>query len=192
MSSSCRPTYDAVAAPGAERFDLVYTGIRALCWLPDSDRWAEVVYELLAPGGRLFIREGHPMLSALDDARPDGLLVVEHPYFERRQAGVYTVEGTYVASDATFEHNTTHGWNHGLGEIVTALLSRGLQITGLVEHDSIPWEGFPGQMDALEGWRVSPRRSTLALAPQLHPAGDEAAHLSAIGLCQAGLKPGAP
>ena len=32
---------------------------------------------LLKPGGRLFLREGHPMLWALGDPRPDGLLTVE-------------------------------------------------------------------------------------------------------------------
>ena len=52
---------------GAGAFDLVYTGIGALIWLPDIDRWAAVVAELLRPGGRLFMREGHPMLWALDD-----------------------------------------------------------------------------------------------------------------------------
>ena len=27
--------------------------------------------------------------------------------------------GTYVETEATFTHNVTHVWNHGLGEIVT-------------------------------------------------------------------------
>jgi hypothetical protein len=35
--------YDAVDALGPGRFDLVYTGIGALCWLPDIDRWATMV-----------------------------------------------------------------------------------------------------------------------------------------------------
>ena len=78
--------YDAAGALGPEPFDLVYTGIGALCWLPDIARWARVVAGLLRPGGRLFIREGHPMLWALDDPRPDGLLAVEYPYFEREGA----------------------------------------------------------------------------------------------------------
>src|SRR6188508_2757099 len=62
--------YDAAGALGPERFDLVYTGIGALCWLPDIARWARVVAGLLRPGGRLFIREGHPMLGTLSDPRP--------------------------------------------------------------------------------------------------------------------------
>jgi SAM-dependent methyltransferase len=43
--------YDAVAVAGAAAYDLVYTGIGALCWLPDVRRWAQVVADLLAPAG---------------------------------------------------------------------------------------------------------------------------------------------
>jgi hypothetical protein len=89
------------------------------------------------------------MLWTLGDARPDGMLVVEHAYFEREEPLVYKSDGTYVQTEATFEHTTTHEWNHGLGEVVGALLRRGFRITGLTEHDSIPWEAFPGQMEAL-------------------------------------------
>src|SRR5450432_498389 len=41
--------YDAVTVLGAGRFDLVYTGIGALCWLPGIARWASVVAGLLRP-----------------------------------------------------------------------------------------------------------------------------------------------
>lgn len=142
--------YDAVDALGAAKFDLVYTGIGALCWLPDIELWATVVAQLLKPGGRLFIREGHPMLWALADARADGLLVVEFPYFQRPEAVVWTEGGTYVETDTVFEHNTTHSWNHGLGEVVSSLLAQDMRVTGLVEHDSVPWDALPGQMERLE------------------------------------------
>jgi SAM-dependent methyltransferase len=151
--------YDAPAVFGAGAFDLVYTGMGALCWLPDIARWAAVVGELLAPGGRLFVREGHPMLWSLQDARPDGLLVVDYPYFEREQPMVFDEPGTYVETDVVFEQTLTHEWNHGLGEMITALLANGLRLTGLVEHQSISWEGFEGQMDRLDGgeYRLSDR-----------------------------------
>ena len=151
--------YDAVEALGQQRFDLVYTGIGALCWLPDVRRWASVVAELLAPGGRLFIREGHPMLWAIDEMRHDGMLVVEYPYSERPEPLVWDEGGTYVETDATFVHTVTHEWNHGLGEIVTALLDVGLQLTALEEHDSVPWLALPGQMEQVPGgeWRLADR-----------------------------------
>jgi SAM-dependent methyltransferase len=155
--------YDAVAALGAARFDLVFTGVGALCWLPDVRRWARTVADLLAPGGRLFLREGHPMLWSLAEARADGLLVVDFPYFERPEPVVWDEPGTYVSTDAVFTANLTHEWNHGLGEIFTALTEAGLRVTDLVEHDSVPWEAFPGQMtrDDLGEWRLADRPERL-------------------------------
>ena len=151
--------YDALTVLEPASFDLVYTGIGALGWLPDIARWAAVVAGLLRPGGRLFIREGHPMLWSLEDSRPDGLLVVEYPYFEREEPMVFDEGGTYVETDAVFTHNRTHSWNHGLGEIVTALMTAGMDLTGLVEHDSVPWDALPGQMERVGGgeWRLADR-----------------------------------
>lgn len=165
--------YGAVDALGAGQFDLVFTGIGALCWLPDIDRWAAVVAELLAPGGRLFLREGHPMLWTLDETRTDAL-VVDAPYFEREEPYVDVSLETYVETDAAFQHDTTYSWNHGLGEVVTALFGHGLQITGLVEHDSVPWDALPGQMEALESgefrladrpWRLEHSYTLRAIKP---------------------------
>jgi SAM-dependent methyltransferase len=144
---------DVYAAPdvlGRGGFDLVFTGIGALCWLPSVARWTRVVADLLAPGGRLFLREGHPVLWALADPRLDGLLVLEHPYVERPDPTVWDEPGTYVSTDVEFTHNRTHEWNHGLGEIVTALLDAGLQLTMLVEHDRVPWDALPGMMERLK------------------------------------------
>lgn len=143
--------YDAVELLGAAAFDLVFTGIGALCWLPDIRRWAEVVAGLLKPGGRLFIREGHPMLWALSDPREDGLLVLDLPYFERKEPQVWTGGGTYVETDAVFTQNTTMEWTHGIGEIVTALLENGMRLTMFEEHDSVPWDALPGLMEDIGG-----------------------------------------
>jgi len=56
--------------------------------------------------------------------------------------------GTHVETDMVFTATTTHEWKHAPGEIVTVLMAEGLQITGLVEHDSVPWEASPGQTKA--------------------------------------------
>jgi SAM-dependent methyltransferase len=156
--------YDAVQALGAQRFDLVYTGMGALCWLPDIERWAAVVEQLLAPGGRLFVREGHPMLWSLAEASEDGRIAIEYPYFQREQPDVFVEEGTYVSTDATFVNNTTHTWGHALGEVVTALLERGLVLTGLVEHESVSWDFLPGHTERLPGgeYRLAERPWRLA------------------------------
>jgi SAM-dependent methyltransferase len=149
--------YSAAEVLGRGGFDLVFTGIGALCWLPDIGRWAQVAADLLRPGGRLFLRECHPILWALDEARQDDLLVVRYPYFEREEPLVFEDTGSYLQTEVVFQHASTREWNHGLGQIITALLDAGLQITGLAEHDSVPWEALPGKMERIGGgeWRLA-------------------------------------
>ena len=103
------------------------------------------------------------MLWALQDARQDRKLVVEEPYFETREPTVWDEGGTYVQTDVEFAQNRTYNWNHGLGEIFTALNDAGLSVTMLVEHDSVPWEALPGQMERLEHgeWRLAERPERL-------------------------------
>ncbi len=158
--------YDAVDVLGAERFDLVYTGIGAVGWLPSIDRWAATVAGLLKPGGRLFMREGHPSLFTIDEGREDGLLVVRYPYFESEEPQVWDEPGTYVQTDVELRHTVTHEWNHGIGELLTALLDHGLRITSFVEHDSVPWEALPGAMtlDDRGEWSLTEGRDRLPLS----------------------------
>ena len=154
--------YSAPQALAGRTFDLVYTGIGAICWLPDIARWARTVAGLLRPGGRLFIRDGHPVLNALTpvvigrepvdrDQQPwisgpgATALAIEFPYYEQREPMVWRDAVTYggegeVASPESVE------WNHGIGEIVTAVVDAGLRLTSLTEHDSAPWEAFEGLM----------------------------------------------
>jgi SAM-dependent methyltransferase len=140
---------DVYSAPDvlpAGAFDLVFTGIGALCWLPDIRRWAGVVAHLLAPGGRLFLREGHPLLWALGELSGDDIPPLGYSYFEQPEPLVFTDSGTYVTTDVELGQWTSHEWNHGLGEIISALLDAGMQLTSLTEHDSVPWDALPGLM----------------------------------------------
>jgi SAM-dependent methyltransferase len=155
--------YGAVAALGGEMFELVYTGIGAICWLPSISRWAAVVAALLEPGGRLFVREGHPMLWALDDDAATRVNL-RYSYFERAEPVVFESPSTYVETDTPIAHGRTYEWNHGLGEIITALLEVGLTLTGLTEHDSVPWDALPGHMERDDAgeWRLRDRPERLA------------------------------
>jgi SAM-dependent methyltransferase len=156
--------YDAVAALGAEQFDFVFTGIGALCWLPDVRRWAQVVHDLLKPGGFIFIREGHPMLWAMDESVDDEL-VAGYPYFEVPTPITDEHDGSYLPVDTTFRADVSHSWNHGLGETVMALLDTGMALDLLAEHDSCPWEALPGKMreDSDGEWRLLERPERLPL-----------------------------
>jgi SAM-dependent methyltransferase len=137
----CANVYDAPAALG-RTFDVVYTGIGALNWLPDVRAWARVVAACLKPGGILYLYEGHPMLWTLDDQRRDGLLVVSARYFELPEPTPWESETTYV-DGPKLEHTRTAEWNHGLGEIVTAVVDAGLRIEFVHEHREVPWQALP-------------------------------------------------
>ncbi|KAM3439637.1 hypothetical protein MY4824_002629 [Beauveria thailandica] len=175
--------YDALRVlPNAE-FDLVFTGIGALCWIPDIREWAAVVAGLLKKGGRLFLREGHPMLWAVDDKVDNGRLVVKYPYFERGgEALLLQDEGsTYVQHEEhVFEHTASAEFNHGLGEILQALLDAGLRVTGLKEHQSVPWEAIPGEMEDI-GQGESPHIGAVCLHSLPRFAGQRKRKLTSAG-----------
>ena len=130
--------YDAPQALDGERFDVVYTGLGALNWLPDVERWAHVVRALLKPGGRLYLVEFHPFTATLADDE----LTVAYPYFHEEPL-TFEDEGTYADLAAHTTQNRSVEWIHGLGEVVTAILGAGLQITLLHEHDHTLFERWP-------------------------------------------------
>ncbi|MER5859526.1 class I SAM-dependent methyltransferase [Streptomyces sp. NPDC059688] len=123
--------YEAAAAVPEPSYDIVYTGLGALCWLPDLRRWAETAAALVAPGGFLYLAEFHPVTEMLDDTT--GTRIVRD-YFSR-DAQVYDLPGTYADPDAVTVHNRSVEWQHTLGDVVSALAATGLRIEFLHEHD---------------------------------------------------------
>lgn len=130
--------YDAVAALAGQTFDIVYTGLGALCWLPDIDRWARTAAALVAPGGFLYLAEFHPYADILAD---DGRTLAAD-YF-RNDPTVWDQPSTYADSSATLGANVTVEWRHGVGEVVSALLAAGLRLEFLHEHDFSLFAHFP-------------------------------------------------
>jgi SAM-dependent methyltransferase len=121
-------------------FDVVYTSGGVLEWLPDIRGWARVVAHFLAPGGTFFITEAHPVFNAFqDEGVAPGELRLIYPYWEHRDPLVFDVKGSYADPDADFGEQKLHGWDHGLGEIVTALIDAGLRIESLEEHPFLYW-----------------------------------------------------
>lgn len=64
------------AAARQEQFDIVFCSYGALCWLPDLDRWACGVENVLVPGGQLVNVEFHPVSMAFNER-----LELTYPYF---------------------------------------------------------------------------------------------------------------
>jgi SAM-dependent methyltransferase len=123
--------YDAAETLDGEQFDIVYTGKGALVWLPDVVRWAQVAASLVKPGGFLYLTEFHPFGNTLseDDGR-----TVAYDYFDRSPQ-VWEGPGTYADFEAKTEQNIAVGFHHGIGDVVSALISEGLRLEFLHEYD---------------------------------------------------------
>ncbi|MFI8438048.1 class I SAM-dependent methyltransferase [Streptomyces sp. NPDC079020] len=130
--------YDAREAVPDSSYDIVYTGIGALNWLPDIGRWAETAASLVAPGGFLYLVEFHPLTDSMDDSTG---ATVMYDYFSR-EAWVDETPGTYADLDAPTVHNRSVEWQHTVGDVVSALAAAGLRIEFLREHDVAPVARF--------------------------------------------------
>ncbi len=140
-------------------YDMVYTGVGAINWLPDINRWAETVAAVLRPGGRFHMTEGHPALMILsDDANPDDMLI-EYPYFEGTPVMMFSNTKSY-AGDGEVTSPDEFEWAHNLGAVVQALIDNGLVIDRLDEHRTLPWTFLPWMEPdpEREGWYVFPER----------------------------------
>jgi SAM-dependent methyltransferase len=131
--------YEAPGALGGRDFDVVYTGLGALNWLPDIRRWAGVVAGLIRPGGFLYLSEFHPFSFVFGDDD----LTVTYDYFSSGEPQVWDEPGTYADLEADTVHNRTYEWNHALGEVVSAVIEAGLVLEFLHEHDYTLFPRWP-------------------------------------------------
>ncbi|MFI2783706.1 class I SAM-dependent methyltransferase [Streptomyces sp. ALB3] len=145
--------YDAAQAVPDSAYDIVYTGLGALNWLPDVDRWAEVAASLVAPGGFLYLAEFHPLTDCLDD---DTGSTVAYDYFSG-DPWVDDTPGTYADSDAATVHNRSVEWQHPVGQVVSALAAAGLRIDFLHEHDASLFARYPTLVRHADGYYRFPR-----------------------------------
>jgi len=124
----------------AADFDLVYTSRGVLGWLPDIGAWARVVAHFVRPGGRFYITEIHPIAQAFEnEGVAPGELRLSYPYWEHDAPLTFPVQGSYADPTAAVAATAEHGWDHGLGEIVSALVEAGLEIRSLREFPFCEW-----------------------------------------------------
>jgi SAM-dependent methyltransferase len=114
-----------------ERFDIVYTGYGAICWLPDLEKWAKIIASFLRPGGTFYIVDVHPIADMIDYDVTDRVSLTG-PYFGTGPIR-YESENTYTDSDAPLSEKVSYSWCHPLSEIVTSLCDAGLRIEWLHE-----------------------------------------------------------
>lgn len=123
------------------RFDLAFTSYGSFPWIADLRPWARGIARVLRPGGRFVCVDFHPLVWSLDPS----FRVAKDDYFER--APFVEPVGDYVAAagEALFaapgdqappfvNDRPATSWQHGVGELVTALAEAGLVVERLEEH----------------------------------------------------------
>ena len=119
-----------------ETFDIVFTSYGTIGWLPDINKWADIVSRFLKPDGKFIFVEFHPVVWMFDD----DFSRIQHRYFNSDPI-IESEDGTYAEKDAAISHNSVT-WNHGIGEVVNSLLAKGLEINALSEYDYSPYDCF--------------------------------------------------
>ena len=138
-----------------EEFDIVFTSYGVLVWLPDLDRWAEVVFRYLRPGGTFYIVEFHPVLATLEPSASGGA----RPCYSYFCQELYSPgDGPSYAGSETIA-SPNYEWQHSLGEIVTALADAGLEIEFLHEFPFCHFQALPSMVQGDDGWWRFPEKN---------------------------------
>ena len=134
----CRDLY-SLEVSSAGGFDIVFTSYGTIGWLPDLDRWAQVVARHLAVDGQFYMADFHPVHD----------LLAGDAYFEQSmpvidEVGSYTDNGpAAMARLAT--------WSHPLSSVLNALLAAGIRIERVNEFPFSPYNCFAGLVEREPG-----------------------------------------
>jgi 2-polyprenyl-3-methyl-5-hydroxy-6-metoxy-1,4-benzoquinol methylase len=119
-----------------ETFDIVFTSYGTIGWLPDLDKWADIVQHFLKPGGTFVMVDFHPVVWMFDDHFKE----VAYPYFNTETI-VEQMQGSYADRSADISYETV-SWNHPTSELLQSLLDAKLQLTQYKEWDFSPYACF--------------------------------------------------
>jgi SAM-dependent methyltransferase len=124
----------------AEKFDIVFTSYGTIGWLPDLKPWAKMISERLKLGGVFYMVEFHPIAWMYDYTVTPSTLTYG---YQQKEVIYEEYEGTYANENSKMT-SKEYAWNHGLGEVITSLCEAGLDIVYLKEHETSPYDIFPG------------------------------------------------
>ena len=132
----------------SDTFDIVFTSYGVIGWLPDLKPWGQMIAERLKPGGVFYIAEFHPIVWMFDYLQQPA--VMRYGY-QQKEAIYEEYEGSYTKDSQQQMISKEYGWNHGLGQVVNALTAAGLKVEYLKEHESSPYDVFPGLKKGEDG-----------------------------------------
>ena len=120
-------------ALAGETFDMVFASFGVFCWIPDVRRWMASAANLLAPGGVLYVADGHPVMDIFeDDANKPYGIDFRYSYFHQG-ATVFAPGPTYADDGSGAVMPESVEYTHTLGELVTAVAQAGLELEFLHE-----------------------------------------------------------
>ncbi len=141
-----------------KKFDIVFTSYGVIGWLPDLEKWAELISYYLNPDGTFLIVEFHPVLWMLDD----NFEQLKYSYFNNEIIET-EVKGTYADRDADIS-GIEYGWNHSLSEIISSLLKNGLEVISFNEFPFSVYNCFAKMIQGEDGfWRFKNLENKLPL-----------------------------
>jgi SAM-dependent methyltransferase len=132
-----------------EAFDVVFTSYGTIGWLPDLDKWAQIVSYYLKPGGIFYIAEFHPVVWMFDD----DFTHIKY-YYENQELIVMENQPTYTDGGGNIT-GKEYSWNHSLSEVMNALINAGLEIKLFNEHMYSPYSNFANSVETEKGkWHI--------------------------------------
>ncbi len=129
------------------QFDIVFTSFGTIVWLPDLNKWANIINRFLKPGGQFIFVEFHPTINSLDWDTGS----FDYNYFNSGEPYHETVNGTYADMDSDLK-GEEYFWQHSFGEIFNALLGQGLSLQSFEEYPFSSYDVF-GEMKKIDNWK---------------------------------------
>ena len=128
------------------QFDVCVLTIGVFGWMPDLDRFFEVVSRLLRHGGKLFVHEQHPIANMFEPNAENPHQMV-NSYFRPEPF----VESEIIVYDGEDQGSgKTHYWFvHTLSAVISGCLKSGFTLEEFREYDdnisSVEWDVFEEQ-----------------------------------------------
>lgn len=137
-----------------KKFDIVFTSYGVLCWLPDIQKWANLIAGYLKRGGFFYIAEGHPFACVFDNEQGVKRLEVRTPYFFNKEPIRWEPDPDYADESFTGKESE-YEWMHPIGDIVNSLINAGLRIDFLHEFPYVCYKAMPFMVQDKNGmWRL--------------------------------------
>jgi SAM-dependent methyltransferase len=129
-----------------EEYDVVFTTYGTIPWLPDLQKWAEIISKSLKKGGLFYFADFHPTFYLFNFDNKQ----VEFSYFNEGKPYEEFVSGTYADPLAPINEKE-YFWNHAIEEVISPLLENGFSLEAFREYDFSPFNCFPNMEETQPG-----------------------------------------